>query len=190
MKTIKIILVVFLLCIFLVSAENMTENETKKIVGKPSIKTVSLCGGCMIGQSCVEEGVQKRETTEGPLYYCGPDHKAMPAKDNGEICSIDYECKSYICSEGYCSEEIIKESNTMLIVFLIGAILIVAIAVFLIFKLRAGFNKVSKEEKIIGKEQKKFPDWQTSVKGIKQGSYKYKQKFDVLEKKLKEKFKK
>lgn len=180
MRFVKELFIAFLLCLVTVSAENITERtEARKV------KTVSLCDGCMIGESCVAEGVQKQETLGGPLYYCGPNQKAELAKDVREICLADYECISYTCDEGYCDVKMKGEGISIILVgVLIGVVIILLIGVFLLFKLRAGVKKISEEEKKMEKEQKK-PAWGASIKGIKQKPYRYRPEFDILEKKLK-----
>lgn len=176
MRLIKELLIAFLLCLAIVNAANITERK---------VKTASICDGCMIGGSCVKEGVQKQETIGGPFYYCGPNRKADLAKDVGEICLADYECVSYMCDEGYCNVKMEgKGVSTILMSVLIGVIIILLIGVFLLFKLKSGVKKISEEEKKMEKEQKKKPLWEASVKGIKQKPYRYRPEFDVLEKKL------
>lgn len=184
MRLVKEVLLIFLVCSFLVSA---VENETV-VKGKPVVKKISLCEGCMIGDTCIGVGTQKRETVNSPLYYCGPDQKGFPAKDIGEICSEDYECVSYICMKGLCNAELEEGSRGILIAVLVGVIVILGLFALLLFKLGIGVKKISEEEQKMEKLQKK-PSWQASVQGIKPGKYRYRPEYDVLEKKLRQKFK-
>lgn len=167
------------------------EEEEEKPKGTP-FKTVSLCDGCEIGGSCVEEGVQKQEKVGGPIYYCGPDQKVMLAKDIGEICMADYECQFYYCNNGYCDAKMEGEGTKgILIGVFIGVVVILLIVVFLMYKMGIGFKKITKAEEKMEKEQKKQAAWQTSVQGIKRGGpYKYRSEFDVLEKKMRERLRK
>jgi len=191
MKLVKEVIIAFLLCLVIVSAADEAGNETKVVKGKQTFKRISLCEGCMVGESCIEEGVQKRESIDSPLYYCGSDNKARPAKDVGGECVEDYECKSYFCDGGYCNVIMSGGStNSILAVVFVGILAVMGGLAFLLFKLGIGFKKVSKEEEKMEKEQKKKPVWQESVKGIKPGAYKYRPEYDALEKRMKEKLKK
>lgn len=188
MKFAKEVLIVFFLCVFVVKVTDVTGIETGNI--SKSIKVVSLCEGCMIGETCVKEGIQKQESVGSPLYYCDVDHEAKLVKDIGELCMADYECEFYFCDNGYCNVKMEGEgASGILIGVLIGVVIILIIGVFLLYKLGIGFKKISKEEEKMEKEQKK-PLWKESVKGIKTGSYRYRPEFDILEKKLKERLKK
>lgn len=174
---ILVLLFLFIACV--VYAENV------------SITTVSICDGCIIGDACVKEGVQRQESIRGPLYYCGPDHKAKLVKNIGDTCVTDYECIYYYCNNGYCDAAMEGENtNTILIFVLIGVVVVLILMGFLLYKFGLGVKKISKEEEKMEKEQKKS-SWESSVKGIKRGGpYKYRPEFDVLEKKFRERFKK
>jgi len=171
--------------------EVVEEEKVEEKVEKTLIKEVSICDGCIMGEVCIKEGVQKQESIGGPLYYCGADHKAELVKGIGELCMTDYECEYYYCNNGYCDAKMEGKNTTGILTgVFIGIILILLIVVFLLYKFGIMFKKVSKEEEKMEKEQKKKPLWETSVKGIKRGGpYKYRSEFDVLEKKMKEKFK-
>lgn len=187
MKLVKGLVIAFLLCLFVASAANVTDEPKKQ-----KAKTVSLCEGCILGGVCVAEGVQKQEKVGGPLYYCGSDQEVGLVKDIGEVCTADYECEYYLCNDGYCDAKLEGEgtSNILISVF-IGVMFILAIVVLFLFKFGASFKKISKEEKKMDQEQKKMPLWQTQIRGIKPGGpYKYRSEFDVLEKRMKEKLKK
>jgi len=185
----------------LIVPEEVVEEEEKaveEVVEEPkveekkqTIKTVSLCQGCMIGGSCVEVGVQKQKSLGGMIYYCNAEYVAQPVKSIGELCVSDYECEFFFCDNGVCNAIMEEQGlDKILIGVLVGVIVVLGGLIFLLYKFGIGFKKIEKEEEKIEKKEKNKPMWQPSTKDIKQRPYDYKPKFDVLEKKLGKTFKK
>lgn len=188
---IKIIASLFVLLFVLqfVSAEDnetVEEPENQSVEPQTQKPITDVCyPDCRIGDSCVEEGVQKQEGDV--LYYCGYDNKAFPVKADGEVCSADYECESYNCKDGYCSSLVAEEpeeKESIWVSVVVVAVIIGAALLLLKFGLKS--KEVTKTEK---KKMEKKETWAEEVKGVKPSRYTYRPELDVLEKKLKEKLK-
>ena len=151
MRFVKSLIIVFLFCLVIVTAANTTETPRKQ-----DIKMISLCDGCVIGDSCVQEGVQKKKSIGGPSYYCGPDGEIGVVKDIGEACMMDYECAFYYCHDGLCDAKV-EEGNLkgILLAVFIAIVIIFAIVIFFIFRVGGAFSKISKDEEKMEKENKK-----------------------------------
>ncbi len=183
-----VLLFVLLLVLQSVSAEDNETADNQSVEPQTQKPGAGVCDpDCRIGDSCVEEGVQKQEGDV--LYYCGYGNKAFPAKADDEVCSADYECMSYDCKDGYCGPLVAAEPEDTEEPIWASVVIVVVIfgVAFLLFKFGLKSKGVSKAEK---KKAEKKEAWEESVKGIKQSHYTYKPELDVLERKLKEKLKK
>ncbi len=164
------------------------KNQTNK-----TIKLASLCDGCIIGGKCIKKGVQRIDPSDSVLYYCDFYNTVNIAKGLGDLCNSDYECKSFSCSNGFCSElkpagEDTDSTYNFSILLALIAFFLIAGIISVRFYLQ---NKQKKEEKEkLEKQKKKKKDFIDDFGNIKQSPYKYRPEFDVLEKELKTKLKK
>lgn len=94
--------------------------------------SLALCEGCLLGNKCISIGEQRLTQEGGYEVYCSPDQILEKAKELGEPCSADYECKSYYC-DLVCSTP--KKDNSSFwmsfLKFLILGIIILVIVYFL-----------------------------------------------------------
>lgn len=152
----------------------------KKVV---AVKEVSLCDGCMMDDICLEVGAQKQTMGGGPTFYCGSDKELERVKVEGELCSQDYECFSYICENQECVKESTGGINFKLFVFI--GIGVVALGLgFLLLKFFLGYKKIAKEEKKMDREDSRQGRFK-----FQRPRYEYKPEYDELEQELKESLK-
>lgn len=177
--------------------EEVEEEEVKEEPKKTLRKVISLCDGCMIGNTCVKEGSQKAKELGGSIYYCSSDLTVEVVKDVSESCSADYECESYLCDDGLCN--VVMESGntpTILTGVLIALVIILIIGAYFIVKIGIGVKKIGEAEDKIDKGQQpkkplfSFKKQEPKKLSEQQKPYQYRAKYDPLEKKMKAKFNK
>lgn len=180
--------------------EEEKKEEPKKAetpTKKTQRKVISLCDGCMIGETCVKEGSQRSKELGGQIYYCSSDLTVEPVKSISESCSVDYECESYMCDEGLCNL-VMESSNTPTILtgVLIALVIILIIGAYFLVKIGIGVKKIKETEEKIdkGAQPKKplfsFKKQEPKKLSEQQKPYQYRADYDPLERKMKEKFKK
>jgi len=83
--------------------------------------TPGACSGCKLNENCISFGT--RQDVSGTTSYCNAEGKFNSQKANSEACSLDYECKTNLCSEGRCTDiETIKAEVSGLKLILIKLI--------------------------------------------------------------------
>lgn len=149
------------------------------------IKEVSLCDGCMMDDICLDIGSQKQTMEGGPMFYCSSEKSLEKVKLKGESCKNDYECLSYTCLDNKCVVEQTEEGiNLKLFAFIVIGFVAAGLG-FFIFKFILGYEKITKDEKKMEKEDLK----KRKGLGFERYKYRYKPEYDTLEKELKESLK-
>ncbi|MDD5331558.1 MAG: hypothetical protein PHE43_01910 [Candidatus Nanoarchaeia archaeon] len=113
--------------------------------------------GCSYNDKCVNEGKQFLTQENGKEVYCSTSGKIEDAKAVGSVCESDYECLSYYCSDGKCSETSIKTVRKIGIVNILMFILAIILIIIIIFAAKNLRLKIKKTpEAPVKKETKKF----------------------------------
>ncbi len=111
--------------------------------------SLAVCEGCLLGDKCIGIGEQRLTKENGYEIYCSQDKTLEKAKELGESCFADYECKSYYC-DMVCKKGTTGSASMSIsfIKFLIPSVLTI-ILLYFIFR----FIKTRKIKKPVKKQQ-------------------------------------
>jgi len=128
----------------------------------------AVCEGCQLGNTCINIGEQRLTKENGYEVYCSQQKTLERAKELGEPCDADYECKDYYC-DIVCKKLEPEPSSLVMpfLKFLILGIIIIVVVYFL--------------ERLIRPKNKPKPNKKQKTIKIQ---LKIKKDYDILEKNL------
>ncbi len=151
---------------------------------------IDTCNGCNYEEKCIS--YKSQIVSQSGVVYCSQDSKLYQAKPDSSTCSENYECLSFLCSEGVCQpsdvEPIEDKINSSLLLYSIiaGLVFFLLIFFFLVKFMKKPKRTNSKESKNSERLQPKANPSTVRMVVLKK---KYNQ-FEDLDKKLDETTKK
>jgi len=128
----------------------------------------AICEGCLMGEKCINVGEQRLTKEDGYEVYCSSQKLLERAKELGEPCSSDYECKDYYCD--MVCKRLESGSSSLVMPFLKFLILgiIIIIVVYFLERLIRPKNKPKpiKKQKTIKIQPKLKKDYDTLEKNL------------------------
>jgi|TARA_B100001971_G_C18213248_1_gene552133 hypothetical protein len=103
------------------------------------------CEGCEYNDKCVKVGMQRLTSEYGEQIYCSSDRKIESAKNSGDSCLFDYECKSYLCDNECLTIEQKGDFNFVFLLYGLIGVLIILVAISLINSFK--YKKKRKSQK-------------------------------------------
>ncbi|MDP6642242.1 MAG: hypothetical protein QGF74_02605 [Candidatus Nanoarchaeia archaeon] len=104
------------------------------------------CEGCEYNDKCVKVGTQRLTSEYGEQIYCSSNRKIETAKNDGDPCLFDYECKSYLCDNECQTIKQKRDFNFIFVLYGLIGVLLILVAVSLINSFK--YKKKKKTQKV------------------------------------------
>ena len=117
------------MCLSWISYQCINPGNTQSYCNYTSEEKCTPCpNGCENNQ-CINKGCDQIGLRQSGKY-CSAEYKLITQKANNLACEANFECKTNICTEGYCQSKI-QEPN-YLIYWIIGGVIILLAVVLIV----------------------------------------------------------
>ncbi len=151
---------------------------------------IDTCNGCNYNGKCIS--YKSQIVSQSRMVYCSQDSKLYQTKPDSNACSENYECLSFLCSNGVCQPSNVepvdyKTSSSLLLYSIIAGLVLFLLIFFFLVK----FRKKSKRTTIKESKNTKNSESNANPSTVKMVVLKKKyNQFEDLDKKLDETTKK